>query len=321
MKKNPRAPRCRDCSRRQFLKVTAGLAAITIMPRTLPAQDDRKSAPCESLVRKLFESLTDRQRQIAALPWDDKRRTVVSNNWTVVDPNIGELYTREQQQLIRDILKTLMSEEGYEKLLRQMRDDWGGLENYTCAFFGEPDSKLQWVLAGRHVTLRWDDSRDGPAFGGPIFYGHAPEFNEKPDHPGNVWWDQGRAANKIYAALDEKQRARALRRPSPPDSDVCVRFSKQFPGLPVTELSRDQKPLVEELLRRLLAPYRKTDQDEALEIIKANGGVDAFHLSFYSDDDIGQDGVWDRWQLQGPGFVWYMRGSPHIHTWVHIDRV
>jgi hypothetical protein len=24
------------------------------------------------------------------------------------------------------------------------------------------------------------------------------------------------------------------------------------------------------------------------------------------------------WQIEGPAMVWYFRGDPHVHTWVHI---
>lgn len=46
------------------------------------------------------------------------------------------------------------------------------------------------MLTGRHMTVRCDgNSAEHVAFGGPIFYGHAASgFNEKPDHPGNVFW-------------------------------------------------------------------------------------------------------------------------------------
>ena len=34
--------------------------------------------------------------------------------------------------------------------------------------------------------------------------------------------------------------------------------------------------------------------------------------------DIGDDGVWDVWQVEGPNMIWYFRGAPHVHTWVYI---
>ena len=39
---------------------------------------------------------------------------------------------------------------------------------------------------------------------------------------------------------------------------------------------------------------------------------------FFKNDDIGNDGIWDVWQLEGPAMVLYFRGAPHVHTWLHI---
>ena len=37
-------------------------------------------------------------------------------------------------------------------------------------------------------------------------------------------------------------------------------------------------------------------------------------------DDLGNDGVWDIWRLEGPSMVWHFRGAPHVHTWVNIAK-
>ena len=52
--------------------------------------------------------------------------------------------------------------------------------------------------------------------------------------------------------------------------------------------------------------------------ITENGGVDSLAMSFYKNMDIGNDGVWDVWQLESPTMVWYFRGAPHVHVWVNI---
>ena len=38
------------------------------------------------------------------------------------------------------------------------------------------------------------------------------------------------------------------------------------------------------------------------------------------EGDIGNDGEWDNWRLEGPAFVWYFRGSPHVHVWGERGR-
>ena len=90
-----------------------------------------------------------------------------------------------------------------------------------------------------------------------------------------------------------------------------------LPGIPVTELSRDQKEMVRKVMADVLAPFRKKDTDEAMKLVEANG-FDHLHMAFYKNMDIGDDGVWDVWQLESPKMVWYFRGNPHVHTWVNI---
>ena len=240
------------------------------------------------------------------------------------DAAIGKLYDADQQKLILEIFKGVTSEDGYDRFKRQMQEDAGGFDKYTCAIFGEPGTgKFEWVLTGRHLTIRADgDSVENTAFGGPIFYGHAAGgFNEKPDHAGNVWWHQARLANKLYGALDGKQRDKALVVESPPDSPKVIKLkgSKgKLGGLSGADMSKDQKKLLDETLRSMLNMYRKSDVDEALKCIDANGGLDALTVSYFDEGNIGDDEIWDRWMVEGPGMVWYFRGTPHVHTWVNI---
>jgi hypothetical protein len=52
--------------------------------------------------------------------------------------------------------------------------------------------------------------------------------------------------------------------------------------------------------------------------LKAQGGLEKCSLAFYKEGDLGGDKVWDCWRLEGPAFVWYFRGAPHVHVWVNI---
>jgi hypothetical protein len=289
-----------------------------------PARPEGK--PAETLVKAFFDTLKPEQRKIMCFPYDHKLRSFISNNWNIVDVKdgaFGTLSTSDQQELIRQIFKGVTSEEGHEKFQKQMKDDAGGLEKYTCAVFGEPGSeKFEWVMTGRHLTIRADgNSVENTAFGGPIFYGHAVEFNEKPDHPGNVWWHQARLANEVFKTLDGKQREKALLENAPPDDDTTVALRgphADIPGVPACDLSRDQKEMLEKVLKNMLGMYRPSDVEEALQCIKENGGIDTLRLSFYKEEDLGADGIWDRWRIEGPTLVWYFRGSPHVHSWVNI---
>jgi hypothetical protein len=291
-----------------------------------PALAEAAKPTSETLVTTFYHSLTEAQRQAVVLPFDHPLRSKVDNNWYIRDQKVGNFFTKDQQAMIREIFLGMHSPEYAEKVLGQVAHDAGkpGFGDTSVALFGEPGTgKFEFVLTGRHCTRRCDgDSVEGAAFGGPIFYGHAAHgFYEKANHPDNVYWYQAVRANHVFKMLDGRQRSLALLDvPREEKGTETVRLSGQnagLAGIPMTELSSDQKEEVHRVMADLLAPFRKTDVDEALRLIGDNG-FDKLHMSFYKHDDIGNDGVWDIWQIQGPAMLWFFRGAPHVHTWVHI---
>jgi len=339
---------CSDCdnlSRRKFLKSTVGSAAaiaaasagvlgVPGLSRNVMGEEAVAAVKptSETLVAQLYKSLKAEQKKAICFPFDHALRSDVDNNWFIIkDKRVKDSYDKDQQALIRDIFTSMHSEEYAPKVMEQVEHDnkdIGGFGACSIAMFGEPgapgQSKFEFVLTGRHTTRRCDgNSVEGAAFGGPIFYGHAAEsFNEKPDHKGNVYWYQGLRANEVYKALDGKQRKLALLDINPPGEHAKETVelpikAADLEGIPMSELANDQKDLVRKVLADLLAPFRKVDADEALKLIEA-GGFDKLHMAFFSSMDIGKDGVWDVWKLESPNMVWYFRGSPHVHTWVHV---
>jgi hypothetical protein len=326
---------CAPVSRRDFLKsVSAGAIAASVPiagSATSALAGGRKdsgptpSASAETAVARFYKTITPEQRKLICFPFDDPLRMKVANNWAIVKPRIADLKP-EQQALCQEIMKNLCSEEGYEKFMKQMDDDDGGFDNYHVAVFGEPgtDKPFEWVVTGRHDTLRADgNSVEGVAFGGPIFYGHAADghFNEDAKHTNNVWWYQGEQANKIFQTLDDKQRAQSLIAKAEPDEAATIKLKgAHLPktGLCIGELDSQQKAMVTQLVDMMLRPFRSCDADEVRSCLEASGGVDKLRLTFSKEGDIGNDGVWDIWKLEGPAFSWFFRGSPHVHTWLNV---
>jgi hypothetical protein len=248
----------------------------------------------------------------------------VGNNWNATAPAVkGEFFSKEQQQLVREIFERLIDPDWHARFDKQLEDDTGGFgHDQSVALIGEPGSgKFQFLLTGRHMTLRCDgDSAEHVAFGGPIFYGHdTGGGTEDKDHTGNVFWPQAVAANGVYSMLDGRQRKLAMVAKTPPENAIAFRGGGQSPpGISVSDLSVDQRAELERVLGVLLEPYRTVDRNEVRGCLTAQGGLDRCRLAFYQDDDLGDDGVWDNWRLEGPAFVWHFRGSPHVHVWVNI---
>ena len=90
-----------------------------------------------------------------------------------------------------------------------------------------------------------------------------------------------------------------------------------LPGLRTADMSKDQQGLMREVMKDMLAPFRKKDADESLKLID-KAGFENLHIAYYQGENIGNDEVWDVWQVEGPSMLWYFRGKPHVHTWLHI---
>ncbi|MBI3854139.1 MAG: DUF3500 domain-containing protein [Planctomycetes bacterium] len=305
-------------SRRDFLKTSA---AAVVAARINPP---------ESLVKVLYESLSEKQKKEICFPWDHQEksrgllRCYLSNNWRITKPAIkSDFFSGAQQSLIRQVFEGIVNPDWIQRFDRQFKDDLGGYGvAQSIALFGEPGhGKFEFVLSGRHGTVRCDgNSMEHVAFGGPILYGHAASgYYEKSNHPDNVFWHQSVMANNLFKMLDGKQQKLALLPEAPDEAQIAFQGKEgKFPGLPIGGMSPDQKEHMQKVLQKLIEPYRQSDQDEAVACLKAQGGLDACSLAFYQDDDLGNDGIWDNWRVEGPAFVWHYRGAPHVHVWVNV---
>jgi len=317
-------------SRRDVLRASAAAAAAGILRGPVAAAAEPAASTAETLAGRLHASLSADQRTAVCFPWDHVHpkfgllRTRVGNNWNVTEPEVrSDFFTKDQQQLIREIFEQLIDPAWHERYDRQLEDDTGGFgHGQSIALIGAPGSgRFQFLLTGRHVTLRCDgDSAEHVAFGGPIFYGHdTGGGTEDAAHTGNVFWSQAVAANGVLAMLDGRQRTLAMVPKTPRENAIAFRRGDAVPqGIAVSELSGDQRGELERVLGVLLEPYRTVDRDEVRGCLARQGGLDRCRLAFYQDGDLGDDGVYDNWRLEGPAFVWHYRGSPHVHVWVNV---
>ncbi|MCA9061125.1 MAG: DUF3500 domain-containing protein [Planctomycetaceae bacterium] len=317
---------CSDSAvdRRTFVRTVAGAAALAALPgQALMAglfSGPPRTAPAETAVGEFYRSLSESQRTILCHPFDHELRSRINANWHITAPQIGEdFFSAAQREMIARIVRGVTSEDGYERLTKQMDEDAGGLDYFSVAMFGNPeDGPFEFELTGRHLTLRADgDSVDQAAFGGPLVYGHGEE-----DPAQNLYFYQTEQANQVFTALNSDQAAKALLKKAPAEAAVKLQGSGgTFPGVRVGDLDAAQKELVEKTLKVLMAPYREADVKEAFGIIKQTGGLDALHMAFYEQGDLNSDRKWDIWRVEGPSMVWHFRGAPHVHAYINIGVV
>lgn len=311
-------------NRRSFIRMAGTGAAASVALPALFDLDHLRAAMAESnsaasTVQQFYASLTDRQLLTLCFPYGDRRQQRIHANWNITGPTLGEdFYSDQQRELVNQILKNITNEDGYERLTRQMDEDIGGVEEFSVAIFGDPDEgKFQWEMTGRHLTLRADGAYgDKAAFGGPIIYGHGEE-----DPPANLYYQHTKQVNEVFKALDPAQAKQALVPKAPNETAVQLQGPEgDFTGIQVADMSSDQKQLVEETIKYLLSPFRTEDVGEAMAAMKSGGGFDALRMSFYEQEDIDDDRIWDMWRIEGPTFVWHFRGSPHVHAIINIGE-
>ena len=218
--------------------------------------------------------------------------------------------------MVEEIFRKIHSPEYAETIVKQVAHDSNSkaLEKCSVALFGEPGKDFEFVLTGRHCTRRCDgNSVKRSCFRRAHFLRSCGEWvSRRADHPGNAYWFQALQANKVYEMLDGKQRETALLGRSRGErgmKTIALTGKKRgLDGIRAGDLSNDQKDEMRKVMTTLLAPFRKEDADEAMKGVEASG-FDNLHMAFYKTEDVGKDGVWDVWQIEGPSMVWYFRGQ------------
>lgn len=326
MKPSRACPECGETvpaepiDRRQVLKLMgAGAAALAIgTPAVARAAEPDRTA--EELIKELYTSLDGDAKKAVISPFEHEGRLKFYNR--AIGKPIGEAYTKPQQEVVEKILRAICSgDEGWNQVSR------GGTWNNSKAFvncganlFGDPEGKYTWVFTGHHLTIRCDgDSVEGPALGGPLYYGHSPNgYSTR-----NLFNYQTKSALAVFESLSKEQRGEAMVKGTPGEQLPSVRFradESAMPGIAISKLDEEQRGLVEKVMRDVLSPYRKADGDEVMRVIKGNGGMEKVHFAFYHDgDEIDAKQPWTFWRLEGPGFVWNFRVLPHVHTFVNIS--
>lgn len=295
-----------------------------------PEQTEPVCGVSEELVAEFVATLTDAQKSRVCFSWEHTHpvlgllRRRLENDWRITKPRIeSPFYSPLQQRLLREIFRGLISPRWLQQVDFALQQDSGGFgKQQTIAVFQDSSLELtQLVFTSRHMTLRCNNDPGEPcAFGGPIFLGHEGASKNALDPASNVFWYQAIAATEFFEHLTDDQQRAAMRQQRPREGDISFRPAQPASGLPISQLSESQKPLFEQFVARLVEPFREADAARFWKCFDVQGGSDRCRISFFSEG--GQlDGVWRCWQIDGPSLLWYFRGTPHIHIWIHVaDR-
>lgn len=328
----------RDASigRRTFLAASAAAAGL-VVARGLGVHGPLGRAPAahfDEALRDFAASLSPAQRARILLPADHPSRQITNTIAFLDRPHLGTLLSPSQLAAAADLCDRMLSAKGRHDLAGTFAVE-GKFEGCVLTIYGDPQQgPAQLALLGGHVHLRGGD-RGGVPLGGGVAYGHQ-IGNEEWRIPGNSFAHHGDAANAVYTALDEAERARATERKAPIELVVQPQGETgRFDGLRIGDANEGARAAAATLLATVLSTYPEAEAAEALSAIDARGGVDALHLAFYESHGFHADMIpvseldaaaraqrgtpyWQVWRLEGPGTVIHFQGHPHVHAYVQI---
>lgn len=300
---------------------TVALGAGVLTYRYLPPRPSANPGNPMAIASRLLETLTTDQRAELLVPYDHPLRQYHNRGVWAGGPTVATAgFDREQLQLVTDLMYAGLSPAGRAIVPNQFYLKLPDVLINNLLICGEPESgSCQVLFSGPHLNLRIGGAnREGVAFGGPQVYGDQ-RGNEEPGIPGNVYEPQLKAGMALLGSLSPGQRMEAILPESPIQTQIEVQGAgAALPGLPVRELNRAQQQQVEQMISLTLAPYPAEDVAYARRCLAANGGLDAFSVSFYEDSRYEGSSLYQTYRLESPAAVFYFRGFPHVHAFFNI---
>lgn len=317
-------------SRRTALKGLGGLAiagagiGLARWGVVAPPPHERR-ADARTLLRAVFDELSDDARAAALHPWDHPLRLYFNRGLATggvrVTPAALSWYGR---RLLADLACESLSSEGRTRVLGQDMTRWAGVNLASLAFCGDPrEGPSQAVLSTVHLNLRLGGGPvDGSALGGPQVYGDQ-RGNGVAGLPGNVYRYQLDAANRLRDALTLAERAAVRVAVAPAQVNVGVQgHDGTFAGLAVGDLAAPARARARTLVTAILSTYPEEAAARAARCIERNGGVDALRFADYDRDFDGEHRFGETpsqiFRLEGPAAVMHFRGHPHVHAFINI---
>jgi len=312
-------------NRRAALKLGAGLGAIAGAGlyggyQFLPPSRSRVLEPVDVLARRLYAGLDDDQRAETCVPYNHPLRQYHNRGVWGGGRSIVLGFSREQRRILTDLMYAGLSETGRDRVPEEFFTRWSGVHSMRVLICGDPTlPPYQIILTGTHLNLRvGGKSVEGAAFGGPQVYGDQ-RGNEVVGLPGNVYRDQFLLGQRILQNLDDGRRKLAVIEEAPVQTKIELPGRhRSLAGIPVAELTGEDKDMVRQLVKRVLATYPSEDVSFASECLAANGGIDALHLSYYQHGEDGDIPEGQVFRLEGPAAVLYFRGYPHVHAFINV---
>ncbi len=323
------------------LLLTSTATVATAQTKTPTARQQRVKDDMADSVQTFLQLLTPEQRQAAIYPFADDERY----NWHFVPRARKGLplkqMTPDQQRHAMGLLKTGLSQSGYDKATSIMAmenvlrfiekrtdtDTYRDPSNYAFTIFGDPASTTNpwgWRVEGHHLSLNFSSLTGQVLAVSPMFMGSNPgEVRaDMPQKGKQILRQETELAFALLNTLTEAQRKKAVIEPVAFHEIVTGNSRKasmeRMDGLPLSEMTAEQRPLFLNLLQVYLTNYRVTLAKQQLGRIE-KAGLEQLRFAWAGDltPELGDGKGW-YYRIHGPMLlIEYdntQTNANHIHT-------
>jgi hypothetical protein len=330
------------------LAVAAALIAAGLTGAAVASQ--RTASAMSKATLALLDSLTPEQRQKIAMPLDAADRT----RWNFIPTNMFprqglplKEMSEPQQKLAQDLLRTVLSQRGYqvtaavmndlEAILRDTeaanrakaeaagRGGRGGQvrdpQLYYFSVFGTPGPKGAWGLRveGHHISLHFTVANGQAVAAAPTFWGTNPaEVREGPKQGFRALDREQDAGRALVTALDDTQKKTAIFAETAPN-DILTMTSVTIdplnpPGIAASAMTPAQRKLLTQLIdvyTSMMAPDIAAERQDEIK----KGGLDKITFAWAGPVEPGKQHYY---RVQGPSFLIEFDNTQnngnHIHS-------
>ena len=302
-----------------------------------------------------FKSLlSQEQKKIAELPFSDSSRLKWSNLPMEETTRQGIQFkdlSDEQKIKVHRILRNVLSQQGYQKILFIMQYDEElhlrmvtannplarkyGQNNYWITVFGEPQKNNSWGLKfeGHHISINLTFSSEGEVIScTPLFTGVNPAFSATGLFAGKyILADENELGKELYASLTPDLQKKAFIGELPKDADTRMELNKAVKagtwtvekniktipsshmGVSFTEMNNAQQVLVKRIIHSWVDNFN--EKIATAQSQKINKNLNKINFSWMGTSDVEQ---LHYYRLQSPDFIIEFtnrdQGQYHFHS-------
>jgi hypothetical protein len=318
------------------LIVGQAVAQTVAQPKAKSSAQQVRDEMQES-AQAFLQTLSPEQRQKAIFPLDDAERF----NWHFVPRERKGLplkqMTPEQRQAAMAMLKTGLSQQGYDKATaiidmenvlrvidnRPPNDTYRDPENYSFTIFGDPSTKnpWSWRIEGHHLSLQFMSVTGRVIAQTPTFFGSNPgilkydpsmadkrmgdpRVSDLPQKGREILKQETEQAFALLKTLNPDQRKKAVLAavayPEMVTSNKRSAVLEKMDGLMLSEMTADQRKLFLGLLQVYLNNYRITLANQQMAKLQKTS-LDSLRFGWAGDltPELGEGKGW-YYRIHGP---------------------